>query len=396
MPTDCMRCFVYYNFLNFQFFKLMSVIIEEITFQKGISDFINFPHDLYVNDKYYVPEIYIGQKDMMNPSKFPFHQYGKVKYFLARKDNKIVGRIAAIDNKNYNSYHHCKVGFFGFFDFIEDQEVVNALLDKAREFAKENGHEYLMGPTNFTTNETAGTLVDGFEDSPKIMMTYNKPYYGKLMENYGLKKEMDLFAFMIYTDKASDKSIRIADALEERLKNKGITIRNVNLKEIDKEAKSIQKIYNDAWDNNWGFVPFTDAEFEYLKNDLKMLLDPQFAYIAEKDGDPVGFGLTLPNINEILIKNKRGKLFPFGIFRLLFGKKKTKYVRILALGVLSQYRKMGIEAVFFAKNIQEAKKRNLIGGEASWILENNEAMVNAAKQLNGECYKTYRLYKTGI
>jgi GNAT superfamily N-acetyltransferase len=332
----------------------------------------------------------------MNPKKYPFHKYGKVKYFLAEKEGKIVGRIAAIDNTNYNRHHQCKVGFFGFFDFINDKEVAHALLDKAKDYAKENGHEYLMGPTNFTTNETAGTLVEGFDDPPKVMMTYNKPYYGSIIESYGLHKEMDLYAYMIYTEKASEKSLRIADAVEARLKNKGITIRNVNLKDINNEAKRIQKIYNDAWEENWGFVPFTDDEFEYLKNDLKMLLDPTFAYIAEKDGSPIGFGLTLPNINEILIKNKRGKLFPFGIFRLLFGKKKTKTVRVLALGVVEEYRKMGIEAVFFAKNIQEAKKRGLVGGEASWILESNEPMRAAAEHLNGEKYKTYRLYKMSV
>ncbi len=374
----------------------MAVHIREVSFEKGIADFINFPHDLYADDPIYVPEIFIGQKDMMDPKKYPFHQYGKVKYFLAEKNGKIVGRIAAIDNTNYNRHHQCKVGFFGFFDFINEQDVVNALLDKAKAFAQENGHEYLMGPTNFTTNETAGTLVEGFDDPPKIMMTYNKPYYGTLIESYGLRKEMDLYAYMIYTAKASEKSLRIADAVEARLKGKGITIRNVNLKDINNEAKRIQKIYNDAWEENWGFVPFTDDEFEYLKNDLKMLLDPSFAYIAEKDGTPIGFGLTLPNINEILIKNKRGKLFPFGIFRLLFGKKKTKTVRVLALGVVEEYRKMGIEAVFFAKNIQESKKRGLLGGEASWVLESNEPMKAAAEHLNGERYKTYRLYKMPI
>lgn len=374
----------------------MAVTIREVTFDKGISDFINFPHDLYEGDKNYVPEIFIGQKDMMNPKKYPFYKYGKAKFYLAEKNGKIVGRIAAIDNTNYNRHHKSSVGFFGFMDFVEDQEVVNTLLDKAKNFAMENGYQYLMGPTNYTTNETAGTLVDGFHEPPKIMMTYNKPYYGQLLENYGLAKEMDLYAYMIPTKNASEKSLRIADAVETRLKAKGIHIRNVNLKDINNEAKRIQKVYNDAWDENWGFVPFTDAEFEFLKNDLKMLLDPKFAFIAEKNGEPIGFGITLPNINEILIKNKRGSLFPFGIFRLLFGKNKTKTVRVLALGVVEEYRKMGIEALFFAKNIAEAKKRDLYGGEASWVLENNEAMRAAAEHLNGEKYKTYRLYKMPV
>ena len=374
----------------------MAIAIQEVTFKKGIADFINFPHDLYKDDPNYVPEIFIGQKDMMNPDKYPFHQYGQAKYYLAKSDNKIVGRIAAIQNTNYNEHHHCKVGFFGFMDFIEDQEVVNALLDKAKTFARENGNEYLMGPTNFTTNETAGILIDGFNEPPKIMMMYNKPYYKNMIEAYGMTKEIDLYAYMIYTDKVSEKALNIAEALEVRLKKHGITIRSLVLKDISNEAKRIQSVYNQAWDDNWGFVPFTDAEFEYLKNDLKMIVDPRFAYIAEKNGETIGFGLTLPNINEVLIKNKRGKLFPFGIFRLLFGKKKIKSVRILALGVLKEYRKSGIEAVFFAKNIREAKKQNLIGGEASWVLENNKPMCDAAEHLNGERYKTYRLYKTKI
>ena len=374
----------------------MPVIIKEVTFEKGISDFINFPHDLYEGDPCYVPEIYMGQKDMMNPKKYPFYKYGKAKFYLALKEGKVVGRIAAIDNTNYNRHHKSSVGFFGFMDFIEDQEVVDALLDQAKSFAKSNGYDYLMGPTNYTTNETAGTLVEGFHEPPKIMMTYNKPYYGQLLENYGLTKEMDLYAYMIPTKNASEKSLRIAEAVEARLKTKGITIRNDNLKDINNEAKKIQKVYNDAWEENWGFVPFTNDEFDYLKNDLKMLLDPKFAYIAEKDGIPIGFGITLPNINEILIKNKRGSLFPFGIFRLLFGKNKTKAVRVLALGVVSEYRKMGIEALFFAKNIAEAKRRGLIGGEASWVLENNEPMRAAAEHLNGEKYKTYRLYKMPV
>jgi hypothetical protein len=374
----------------------MGIQIQEVSFQSGIGEFIDYPHELYKDDPYYVPEIYIGQKDMMNPKKYPFHQYGKVRYFLAKKGGKTVGRIAAISNPNYNQHHDCKVGFFGFMDFIEDQEVVNTLLAKAKEFAIENGNDYLMGPTNFTTNETAGTLIEGFDDAPKLMMTYNKPYYGTLLEAAGLQKEMDLYAYMIYTKKASEKSLRLADALEERLRSRGITIRSIVVKNIDEEAKKIQKIYNQAWQKNWGFVPFTDAEFAYLKNDLKMLVDPAFTYIAEKNGEAIGFGITLPNINEILIKNKRGRLFPFGIFRLLFGKKSCKTVRVLALGVLEEYRKAGIEAVFFAKNIQESKKRNLLGGEASWILESNDAMRAAAEHLNGEKYKTYRLYKTKL
>jgi GNAT superfamily N-acetyltransferase len=374
----------------------MALEVIEVTFEKGIQAFIDFPHDLYKNDPTYVPEIYIGQKDMFNPKKHPFHQTGSVRYYLARRDGEVVGRIAAIDNVRYNEHHSSSVGFFGFFDFIDDLKVSKALLFKASEFARDRGNFFLMGPTNFTTNDTAGLLIDGFDDPPKIMMTYNRPYYEAHYETFGLKKEMDLYAYMIYTKKVSEKSLRLCDALESRLKSKGIIIRQANLKNMDAEAQNIKKIYNSAWIDNWGFVPFTDAEFEFLKNDLKMLADERWIHFAEKDGEVVGFALTVPNINEILIKNKRGRLLPWGLFRLLLGKNKTQTVRIIALGVLDDYQKMGIEAVFFARTIAEAKRRGILGGEASWILESNDEMNASAIKLGGEKYKTYRLYKKEI
>lgn len=374
----------------------MSVELKEVSFKQGISDFINFPHDLNDGDPNYVPEIYIGQKDLFDPKKYPFHLYGTAKYFLALKGGKTVGRIAAINNPNYNQHHKSNIGFFGFFDCINDIEVAKVLLDEAKKYAQSFGYESIMGPTNFTTNETAGTLVDGFSEPPKIMMTYNKPYYDELISKCGFEKEMDLYAYLLKSADVNDKSLRLAELIEDRLKTKGITIRNISKKNLESEAKKIQSIYNSAWDNNWGFVPFTDKEFEYLRNDLKMIVDEKFAYIAEKDGEAVGFSLTVPNINEILIKNKRGKLFPFGIFRLLFGKSKIKTVRIMALGVKEEYRKLGIEALFFAKNIAEAKRRGIYAGEASWVLENNEAMNKAAEHMNGLKYKTYRLYTAKI
>lgn len=375
---------------------MAEIRIQELQYGKEIDKFINFPHDLHANDPNYVPEIFLGQKDLMNPKKHPFHQYGKARYFLAYKNGKIAGRIAAIENPNYNDFHDCNVGFFGFFDCENDTAVARILLDTAMECARDFGRDKIIGPTNFTTNDTAGTLIEGFNEPPKIMMTYNPGYYDHLMQHIGFEKEMDLFAYLIKNDIVSEKALRISDLVEERLLRNGIKIRKINLKKIDEEAKRIHKIYNAAWEKNWGFVPFTDAEFEFLKNDLKMIADQDFMYLAEKDDTPVGFLIAVPDINEILIKNKRGKLLPFGIFRLLFGKGSIKNVRILAMGVLEPYRKMGIEGVFFSKIIHETRKKGIVAGEASWILENNAAMNQAAINLNGEKYKTYRLYSKAL
>jgi len=370
----------------------MGLEIREANTRKEIIQFIDFAHDHYAKDKNYVPEIFMGQKDMFNPKKYPFFEQGSAQCFLAYDNDKIVGRIAAIKNPRYNEYHQSNIGFFGFLEFIDSQDVLESLLKAARDHLKSENYDYLMGPTNFSTNETSGFLIDGFHEPPKIMMPYNFPYYDELLKSVGLTKEMDLFAYMIPTKTASEKSIRLSMMLEERLKKQDIIIREVNLKDFKNEAKKIQEVYNAAWDNNWGFVPFSDSEFSHLAADLKMLCDPKFAFVAEHQGRMVGFSISLPDINEITINFKKGRLFPFNIIKLLLNKNKTKCVRILAMGVVSEYRRKGIEAIFFAKNILEARRRKLDGGEASWVLENNTDMVNAAEKLNGIKYKTYRLY----
>ena len=358
--------------------------------------FIDFPHTLYADDPHYVPELHVAQADMLNPKKHPFFKYGNCDLFLAYKDGKIAGRIAAINNPRYVEAFNRKVAFFGFYDTIDDIEVAQLLMQKVAEFAKSYNYTGILGPTNFTTNDTAGMLVEGFDSPPMLMMTHTKPYASKLMDAMGFQKDMDLYAYLIETAKASERTIKLAQSIEKRLQTQGITIRNINLKKIDQEAPKLFEIYNEAWSENWGFVPFTDAEFEFLKNDLKLIADARWIYIAEKDGEPIGFGLTLPNINEILARIKRGRLLPTGIFKLLLGKKSVKTVRILALGVKKEYRKKGIEAIFFAKNILQARESGIWAGEASWVLESNEEMVAAAEHLNGRRYKTYRLYCKNI
>lgn len=370
----------------------MAVEIRPADTKKLINSFIDFPHTLYEGDPNYVPELFLAQKEMFDRKKYPFYEYGDAKCFLAYENGSIVGRIAAIKNKRYNEYHGSNIGFFGFFDFVDSENVASTLLETAANWLKDEHYDYLMGPTNFTTNETAGFLIDGFEEPPKIMMTYNAPYYDRVLRSIGLKKEMDLFAYMIYTHLASEKSIKLSQLIEQRLKSSGIVIRNISLKDFKNEVARIKQVYNAAWENNWGFVPFTDKEFEHLADGLKMLADQDFAYIAEHNGQTVGFSISLPDINEVTRSFKKGRLLPFNIIKLLLNKKKTKSVRILATGILEEYRKKGIEAIFFAKNILEARKRNLVGGEASWILESNEDMVKSAEKLNGVRYKTYRIY----
>jgi hypothetical protein len=371
--------------------------VQPVSDKKQLAAFIDFPHDLYKGDPNYVPELHIAQRDLLTPGKHPFHEHSSMQNFLAYDENgKIVGRISAILNNNHNAFNQANDGFFGFFDAINDSAVAKALFHEVTRWLTTKGVSTMIGPVNPSTNEPIGLLIDGFDKPPVAMMTYNKPYYSQLIEENGLHKKVDLFAYDIRTDTVNDRSIKLKEALLGRLKQKGITIRSINLKDYKNEVTRIREIYNSAWDRNLGFVPMTEKEFNYLAKDLKMILDKDFCLVAEHEGKMIGFALAIPDVNQVQIKINRGRLFPTGIFKLLFGLKKIDYVRIITLGVVEGYRKMGIEACFYAQIIQKAAEKKIKGGEASWILENNEMMNKAMENINGKIYKTYRIYEKAI
>ncbi len=372
------------------------ITIKKVSSSKDLADFIDFPHHLYKGDVNYVPELFIAQRDLLSVKKHPFFKHSKLDLFLAIKEAKIVGRIAAIRNNNHLKYTSTKDGFWGFFDVIEDYAVAEKLFDTVSEWVKKEELTSIIGPVNFSTNETCGLLIEGFDTPPVVMMTYNKNYYPEFIEKYGYRKKMDLIAYNLKTSELSDRTVNLVERLEERLKLRGITIRTTNMKDFAKEVTKIKEIYNSAWDKNWGFVPMTDEEFDFMAKDMKMILDPDFCYLAEHHGKAVGFSLAIPDMNQVFIKIKKGRLLPTGLFKLLFNKKKVNKVRVLTLGVVEEYRKMGIEACFYARNIITAKKKNILSAEASWILETNEMMNKALLNINAEPYKKYRMYELAL
>ncbi|OQP57189.1 hypothetical protein A3860_11545 [Niastella vici] len=361
--------------------------------KKQLKAFIDFPHDLYEGDSNYVPELFIAQRDLLTPGKHPFHEHSKVQLFLYYKDNVIRGRIAAILNNNHNRFNNTTDGFFGFFECINDLHVADSLFSAAEQWLLEQGATTIIGPVNPTTNDPCGMLIDGFDKPPLAMMTYNKPYYTSLMEAMSLKKKVDLLAWDISKEEVGDRPLLLEERLLSRLRQKNITIRPVSKKDLENEAKNVREVYNAAWDKNMGFVPMTDKEFNYLAKDLKMVLDEQFCLIAEHNGKQIGFALAIPDINQILIKVRRGRLLPTGIFKLLFNMKKINSIRVLALGVNKEYRKLGIEACFYAAIIRRVGARKMQRAEASWILEHNEMMNKGIESINGKVYKRYRIYE---
>jgi GNAT superfamily N-acetyltransferase len=369
--------------------------IVSVNSKKELAAFIDFPHDLYKDDPNYVPELFIAQRDLL--TKHPFHKHNSLQPFLAYEDGKIIGRIAAIMNNAHNEFNKVNDGFWGFFDCINDQETADMLFHAADMWLKGKGADQkFIGPVNFSTNEACGVLIKGFDSPPVLMMTYNYPYYIELVEKAGFEKQMDLTAWHWTRDSYNDRSLKLLDRLLERLKRSDIIIRKVNLKNFKQEAASLRKVYNSAWDQNTGFVPLTDEEFDYLAKDLKLILDADFALVAEHKGELVGFGIALLDYNQIFKTIKRGRLLPTGILKLLLNKKKINGIRIYALGVIDGYRKMGIEACLYATIIKEYVRKGYINAEAGWTLENNTLINEAIKAINGDPYKTYRLYEKSI
>jgi len=364
--------------------------------KKQLGKFIDFPHELYKADANYVPELFIAQQDMLTPGKHPFHKHSSLQTFLAYDGERIVGRIAAIQNNNHNTVNGVNDGFFGFFDCINDQETADLLLNTAASWLKERKLDTMVGPVNFSTNDICALLIEGFDGPPVAMMPYNAPYYLSLLEKAGFHKKVDLRAYRFTAGNYNDRSSKLVTALQERLTRSNIVIRKINVKNFKQEAAAIREVYNKAWDKNLGFVPMTNEEFDYTAKDLKMIMDPDFCLLAEQDGKIVGFALAVPDINQVLIKIKRGRLFPTGLYKLLTQKSKIQGIRILLLGVVDGYRKMGIEACLYGLIIQAFQKKKMTYAEASWTLDHNDLINKPIEQIGGELYRKYRILEKNL
>jgi len=368
--------------------------IVQVKNAQQLKVFIDFPHELYERDLNYVPALFMSEKNLL--TKHPFHDHSEMALYLAFENDLVVGRIAAILNNNYNAFHNETAGFFGFFECVNDSRVASQLIDTAKEWLKSKNVKKMIGPVSPSTNEVCGYLVEGRNEPPAVMMPYNALYYDKLFADLGFRKNTDLLAYIIDVNNFQDKSVQMIEKLTQRLNKRGITIRKVDLKKFSKEISDFKSVYNQAWDKNLGFVPMTDAEFAQMAKEAKMILDTDFCLVAEHDGKMVGFTLCIPDINQIQINFKKGRLFPFNIFKLLFGRRKIKKLRVLALGVNEDHRKLGIEAVLYGTMLRNAVKKEIVEAEASWILEGNEMMNRALENIGGTVYKRYRIVEKNI
>jgi GNAT superfamily N-acetyltransferase len=335
---------------------------------------------------------------LLSRSKNPFFEHGEAEYLLAERNGVVVGRIAAIRNRLHNETHQDRVGFFGFFECIEDQAVADALFNGAAAWCGRRGHDVLRGPASFSVNDECGLLVDGFDTPPTLMMPHNPRYYVRLVEQAGFAKAKDL---LVYQGGSMDRYVpvpeRLARGTELIRQRQGITLRPLNMKDFTGDVERIKQIYNTAWEKNWGFIPMTDHEIDHLAQQFKPVVIPEIVPFAEKNGQVIGFGIVLPDLNEVFKDNRSGRLLP--ILPKLLWKLKTRKLhraRILLLGILPEYQGKGIDAMLYHWIWTRCGEIGITWGEAGWILEDNAAMNAGLEKMTFRAYKTYRLYDRAI
>jgi len=365
--------------------------IKEVSGRKSLKEFACLPLNLYRNEPFYASPLI---KDMMEhlTEKNPFFKRAKAKFFIAYKDDKPAGRIASIVNYAHLEFHRDNVGFFGLFECINDQSIANILFDTAKNFLIENNLQIMRGPMNLSTNEECGFLYEGFETPSMIMIPYNPRYYNQLAEGYGMKKVKDLYCFIADVPKELPSKIERISLFAEK---QGIRARKVNLRNFKNELYAFMEVYNEAWRENWGFIPITKEEVDYMAERLKPIALSELVIVAEKDNEPVGFFGAVPDFNEILKKIK-GRLTPISIIKALYYRKKIKSIRLLLFGVKKAYRHKGVESIMLREAFKGAIKYGFKKVEFSWILEDNFDTINLTQIINAKRYKTLRIYEKHI
>jgi GNAT superfamily N-acetyltransferase len=378
--------------------------IQTVTTDQDRRAFFTLPWRVYQGNPYWVPPLFNERLEFVDSAHQPFLEHAIQELFLAKRGDEVVGTIAAFINHRHNEYQNENIGFFGFFEVLEDPEAATALLETAENWVRERGYEAIRGPAQYSTNEEVGLLVDGFDDPPRILMTYNPPYYVDYIEANGYQKAMDLWAYALDTDiyaggsRFPQKLVRVA----EKVKARGdIRIRKLEMKNFDAEVEKVKVLYNSSWARNWGFVPMTGAEIDKLGADLKPIIDPDLVFLAEIEGETVGFSLTLPDLNQPLLKANKSPSNPeWWIMAKLAWHWKVRgavtWARVFALGVLPEHRARGVDALFYLETAKAALSKGIQKAEMSWILENNDAINRPIQVMGGEIYKTYRLYDKAL
>jgi len=368
------------------------VEIAPVAGRRDLEAFVALPYELHRHDPCFTPPLRRDVRAQLDPARNPFFGHAERELFLARREGRVKGRIAAIHDRAHEQAHGDGAGFFGFFESADDSMVAGALLDAAAAFLRARGRKRLRGPFSPSINDEAGLLLDGFETPSVVMMPHNPAYYAALVEGAGLRKAKDLLAFENTVNPPPERLLAASGAVEERY---GVTTRPIDMRRFPQEVTLVQRLFNTGWQRNWGAVPLDDAEIAHLARQLRPIVVPQLVIFAEFRGEPIGFAAAIPDMNVALRANPSGRLFP-GVLKVLWARHRITRLRVLLLGVLPEWHGRGCDALLYRRLWENARARGFDWAEAGWVLEDNHAMINALRRMGFSAYKTYRIYERPI
>ena len=367
--------------------------ISQVSSRRDRDAFIKFPWRIYKNDPAWVPPLIIERRAFLDRERHPFYEHGDAALFLAWRNGEIVGRIMASDDPNYNALHQSNVGCFGLFESIDDVDVAAELFRAAENWIRAKGRTEIIGPIDYSTNYVCGLLIDGFEHPPTILTAHNPPYYTRLIEANGFEKEVDWYAW--WFDPANAPVQRLRRLVDARAQKTAVKIRSIDLRRLADDSERLAAVFNEAWKNNWGFVPLSQAEAEHMAKEMKPVIDPRMTLIAEIDNAPVAFVICVPDIN-VALQRVNGRLIsfglPIGLIKLLWHRRKIRNARFVALGVLEKYRRAGIAEMLVLQVMEEGARRGF-KAELSMTLEENIMVNRFIEAMGASKYKTYRIYR---
>ncbi len=373
----------------------MPVLTRPCTTAADRRAFFQVARDIYRDDPNWVPPIWRVQEELVGFRKHPFYETNQCQAFIAQDGNKTVGRIVAIHNQGHNVRYQDKLGFFGFFECDDNTEVAAQLIETASAWLRERGLDAIRGPVNPSLNYDCGLLIDGFDTPPTFMIPFNRNYYDKLLVAAGLVKVQDLFSYDVDMSMMGSIDPKLAFVIDEATKRFKVKCRPLNPKQLTSDVRTFLDIYNQSLQGTWGYVPMSEGEVDHQADGLKLLLVPTLTSIAEIDGKAVGAGFGLLDFNPI-IKRIGGKLFPFGWFFLLTGKRKLKRLRLISTNVLPEYQKWGLGLVTLARILPDAIDYGIQIGEFSWVLESNTLSRNTIERAGGRRTKVLRIYDKAL
>jgi hypothetical protein len=370
---------------------MAQVEIKPVQSKRDQKLFLNFPWKHYRGDPNWIPPLRTNQKELVGFKPHPFYKYAEGQAFLAWRGGEVQGRILGLVNHAHNERHKERRGFFGFFESVDDEQVAQGLFDAVRQWLAERNIELLRGPTNPSLNYECGLLIEGFDAPPTFMMTYNPPYYARLIESYGFQKVQDLYAYQAHRDMLATVDPKLAFIVEEATRRFDVKLRSLDKSRFLQDVRLFLDIYNKSLVGTWGFVPLSDEEVEHMAQALKYLIVPELTSVAEVEGRPVGAVFCLLDYNP-RIKRIDGRLFPFGFIRLLWNRKKIPKARVISANVLPEFQRWGLGLVLNAHFLPIGLEWGMQEAELSWILESNHLSRKTVERGGAKHIKTYRLY----